>query len=344
MDFKTFLKSYDYKLPRELVALVPASPRDSARLLVYRRHSKKIEFATFRNLQTYLPKGAVLVFNETKVLPARFAVRKTTGGKIKLLYLNHHGGRVNVLCERRLEPGARLFVSERKFLTVLNKTGSVYSLTPSFSFTELKKILKVKGETPIPPYLRHTSLNNSQLRKVYQTVFAKSEGSAAAPTASLHFTKLLLKKLRVAGLSSQFVTLHVGLGTFAPLSEQAITTGKLHQEEYSISKNTAAFLNQAKKSGRPIVAVGTTVARTLESACVGGKLKKLKGATQLFIREGYRFKFCDGLITNFHVPKSSLLMLVAALVGRKKLLHIYRTAIKNNFRFFSFGDGMLICG
>jgi len=343
MDFKTFLKSYDYKLPRELVAQVPASPRDSARLLVYRRHSKKIEFDTFKSLAKYLPKGTVLVFNETKVLPARFAVRKTTGGKVKLLYLNYHGGRVNVLCERRLESGTRLFVSEKKFFTVLNKTGSVYALTPSFSFAELKKILNVKGEAPIPPYLRHTSLSDPQLRKVYQTVFAKNEGSAAAPTASLHFTKLLLKKLRVAGHTPQFVTLHVGLGTFAPLSEQAIQSGKLHQEEYFISESVAAFLNQAKKSGRPIIAVGTTTARTLESACIGGKIKKLKAATQLFIREGYRFKFCDGLITNFHVPKSSLLMLVAALIGREKLLKIYRTAIKNNFRFFSFGDGMLIC-
>lgn len=335
----------------------PANPRDSARLLVYRRKSGKIFFDTFRNLNEYLPEGAVLVFNQTKVLPARISARKATGGKVKLLYLQTRGREMEFLCEKKLPTGSKIYLSPKKYFVVSRKAGSSYFLRPSFSQAAFLKILKATGETPIPPYLRHTPLKEPALRKFYQTVFAKQEGSAAAPTASLHFTKPLLKKLRAAGHYIQFITLHVGLGTFASLTPQAIESGRLHQEKYSISKSTAKLLNQAKRSGRPIIAVGTTVARTLESAAVcrsgqpvgGGairnpacKIKRLEGGTSLFIREGYKFRFIDGLITNFHVPQSSLLMLVAAMIGRERLLKIYRSAIVKRFRFFSFGDGMLI--
>ena len=199
------------------------------------------------------------------------------------------------------------------------------------------------GNAPIPPYIKHTPLSSAELKKQYQTVFAKNSGSIAAPTASLDFTKRLLEKLRKTGISTQFVTLHVGLGTFAPLTEENITQGKLHKERYAIDSKTAAFLNRAKKEGRPIIAVGTTAVRALETASdKKGKLAKLSGETDIFIREGYRFRFTDGIITNFHVPRSSLLMLVSAFVGRERLFELYRKAMKKKFSFFSFGDGMLL--
>lgn len=205
------------------------------------------------------------------------------------------------------------------------------------------KLLAKYGETPIPPYLRHTTLSEKELRIKYQTVFARIPGSVAAPTASLHFTDRLLQKIKSAGLSIKFVTLDVNLGTFAPLLPEQVASKKLHREHYNIDNVTMSFLNKAKAQGRPIIAVGTTVARTLESAAkVKGKLSKSGGKTDLFISEGYKFNFVDGLITNFHVPRSSLLMLVAALIGRQKLFQLYNIAHHKGFKFFSFGDGILV--
>ena len=192
-------------------------------------------------------------------------------------------------------------------------------------------------------YIKHSPLSRNDLKEKYQSVFARKAGSIAAPTASLHFTQRLLKKIEKSGIKIRFVTLHVNLGTFAPLTEENVKTGRLHKEYYEIDKKTADFLNRQKKDSVPIIAVGTTTVRALESAVSGdGRLTKLKGATDLFIREGYQFKFADGIVTNFHVPKSSLMMLVASFTGREKLLELYREAVKKKFKFFSFGDGMLI--
>ncbi|MCL5435945.1 MAG: tRNA preQ1(34) S-adenosylmethionine ribosyltransferase-isomerase QueA [Patescibacteria group bacterium] len=342
MDINSKLGKYDYRLPKELIAQAPATPRDRARLFVYDRKARKVVFDRFANLAEHLPRNAVLVFNETKVLPARFVVKRATSGRVKLLYLASVGKNIEALSERRLLAGEKLYVSGKVFFTVIKKTGSVYTLRAPFDRSTLVDYLIRRGEAPIPPYLRHTVLSGAKLRRAYQTVFAKSPGSAAAPTASLHFTKGLMKKLRAAGFATKFVSLHVGLGTFAPLTATNLRRGKLHSEPYAIDKKTAAFLNRVKSEGRPIVAVGTTVVRTLESAASAGRLKKIHGSTRLFIRAGDKIKFVDCLITNFHVPRSSLMMLVSALTGRKKLLALYRLAVKNRFRFFSFGDGMLV--
>lgn len=353
------LKLYDYNLPPELIAQKPASPRDDSGLLVYRKSCElgahKICFDKFLNLDKYLPKNAVLVFNETKVLPARLELKKETGGKVKILYIGQGKNLYEFLADRKLNIGSKLLLNKNIVFEVVNKNGKTYLLKllqkpgiRSPASVDIFKILEKFGKTPIPPYIKNSPLSEKELRKEYQTIFAKQLGSVAAPTASLHFTKRVFAKLRKKGISVKFVTLHVNLGTFAPLTNENLKTKRLHKEFYNIDKKTAEFLDKAKKDGRPIIGVGTTVVRALESAVAlssrnrGFSLTRLSGKTQLFIEPGYKFKFIDGMVTNFHVPKSSLLMLVSALTGREKLLEIYQKAIDARFRFYSFGDGMLI--
>lgn len=340
---KNFLPNYDYSLPPQLIAQKPVSPRDSGRMLVYSRKSGEIKFDRFINLPKYLPSRAVLVFNQTKVIPARLVVQKETGGKAEILYVKTKGNTVYALSNKFLLPGTKLFFKRKLLFIVKQKKGKEYLLKPAFPVQKLSSVLLRHGKTPIPPYIKNTPLSEKALRKEYQSVFAKHNGSIAAPTASLHFTKRLLQKLKREGFDIAFVTLHVNLGTFAPLTENQLTEGKLHEEFYEIDSKTARFLNQAKKEGRSIIVVGTTVVRTLESAS-GAKsaLRKLSSSTDLFIQEGYQFRFVDGIITNFHVPRSSLMMLISAFVGRKTLLTMYQNAIKKKLKFFSFGDGMLI--
>lgn len=346
-DLEKILRDYDYNLPPELIAQEPAKPRDNARLLVFNKDSQKIKFDVFKNIAKYLPKDAVLVFNQTKVVPARLEIKKAGGGLAELLYIDYSNGLIKALSNRplketsyiRLVHGREL--EEYQFL-VSRREGKFYFLKPNFPISSIKNILQKCGKTPLPPYIKHSKLSERQRRKEYQTVFAKAGLSVAAPTASLHFTKALIAKIKKQGINVKFVTLNVNLGTFAPLKEENLKTGKLHLETYEVDKNTAKFLNQAKQSGKKIIAVGTTVVRTLESASINHQLKKLKGDTKLFIKPGYKFKMTDGIITNFHVPKSSLMMLVAAKTGRQNLLNAYQKAITKQMRFFSFGDGMLI--
>ena len=334
--------SYDYAVPETLIAKQPASPRDSSRLMVYDKTTGAISCDTFAHIANYLPKNAVLVFNQTKVLPARLTVIKPTGGKVDLLYVKKASNGIRVMANKKLDIGSKLTLTNALSFTVSGQEGKYYMLKPSFPIAKMESVLESHGQTPIPPYIKQSPLKEKDLRKKYQTVFAKRRGSVAAPTASLHFTDRLLKKIAASGIDIKFVTLHVNLGTFAPLTQEHIDTGALHAEAYAIDKKTAAFLNKAKQQGRPIIGSGTTVVRTLESATQNGALKRLAGETRIFIREGYRFKFIDGMVTNFHVPQSSLLMLVAALVGKDRLFELYRLAIKHKFRLFSFGDGMLI--
>jgi len=351
-NLEKILKLYNYNLPKELIAQEPASPRDNSRLLVYNKKEKKITFDKFYNLHKYIPQNAVLVFNETKVLPARLELKKETGGMVKILYLGQKNNLIEVLADRKLEVGAKLFLfamrsfskvgNNKEIFKVVGKNDKSYFLKFTDKKKDIYEILQKYGKTPIPPYIKNSQLSEKQLKEKYQTIFAKQLGSVAAPTASLHFTKRVFTKLKKKGVDIKFVNLNVGLGTFAPLTEDNLKTKKLHKEFYSINKDTSYFLNKAKKQSRPIIGVGTTVVRTLESAARGNKLMKLSGQTQLFIEENYKFQFIDGMITNFHVPKSSLLMLVSALVSRKELLNIYNKAIEQKFRFFSFGDGMLI--
>ncbi len=343
MKKSAILERYEYAFPEELIAQVPAQPRDSAGLLVYDRILKTTVLDTFRNLASHLPVKSVLVFNRTKVIPARLWCRKETGGKVQVFYIRHDAKHIFALCDRQLEQDARVILNTKIQFTVHGREGALYVLKPEFTIASIMSVLEKYGATPIPPYIKHSPLSERRLRSEYQAVFAKTIGSVAAPTASLHFTPRLLASLKKAGHTVLFVTLHVGLGTFAPLTAQQFAQGRLHEEFFDIDTKTARALQEAKKSGRKIIAVGTTVARTLESASdKKGRLVKLRGMTDIFIREGYAWRFVDSLITNFHVPKSSLMMLVASLVGRTQLLKLYRYAIAQRMRFFSFGDGMLI--
>jgi len=341
-SFKKLLHQYDYKLPPEQIAQTPAKPRDSAQLLVYNRASGRITHDTFRHLVKYLPPKSIIVVNQTKVIPARLPVKRSTGGVVRLLITQWQHSPLIALADRALKNGEELSVDGQHTFTVLKKQGSEYQLQPSFSIQHMPKLLKQYGAMPLPPYLRHSPLSEKQRQEQYQTVFARQLGAVAAPTASLHFTPRLLKQLRAAGHAIVPVTLHVGLGTFAPLTPEQVQSGQLHAEYYQIDNAAAKKLMAAKKAGRTIIAVGTTVARTLESASDShGRLSKLVGETDIFIRPGYKWQFVDSLITNFHVPQSSLLMLVAALVGLT-WAKLYQEAIKQHYRFFSFGDGMLI--
>ena len=337
----SIIDKYNYEFPSELIAQKPAHPRDSAKLLIYNRKTKGVNFDIFRNIGKYLPKDTVLVLNETKVLPARFEVTKVTGGKIKLLYLNGDKNIFSALSPRKLNPGEVLKFRSKE-ITVTKVLEDGYRFKAANKNFDIRKELEKYGDAPLPPYIKNSPLTKSEIKKEYQTVFAKKYGSVAAPTASLHFTKKLLTSLKEQGIKEEKVTLHVGLGTFATITEENIREGKLHSEYYEIGENVAGKLLSAKNHGSKIIPVGTTALRTLESAFVGGKFETLSGETDIFIKEGDKLKFADGLITNFHVPKSSLIMLVAALIGRGKTLELYNLAIKNKFRLFSFGDAMLI--
>lgn len=341
--FDTLLEKYDYELPESYIAQNPVTPRDSAKLLVYDRATEQSSVSTFKDLVRFLPKNSVIIFNKTKVIPARLALKKPTGGIVSILFLGIKGKNIRVLANKKLTENIKLVLNSKIQFLVVAKNENEYLLSPSFSIDTLFDVLEKYGTTPIPQYIKHTSLNEQKLRREYQTVFAKSQGSVAAPTAALHFTKELLEKIKNAGHEIYFITLHVNLGTFAKLTEEHVKTGKLHKEYYEIDTDVAAALNSARKSGKTIIAVGTTVVRTLESASIDtGTLEKLSGTTDLFITEQSPLKFVTSIITNFHVPKSSLLMLVAAFVGQEKLFELYRIAQEKKFRFFSFGDGMFV--
>lgn len=359
MNLETELAKYDYAVNPDQIAETPAHPRDSAKLLVYDRTTGSEVEDTFLHLDQYLKSGTLLVLNDTKVVPARLPCFLPTGGKVELLWVGEEKSKhvFRALSPRGLDVGATLEFGSLT-VTVLAKEASIYTFSHTGSSARFRATMMKTGTTPIPPYLKHTSLKERELRKEYQTIFAKREGSVAAPTASLHFTKRLFAKLRKKGVRIAYVTLHVNLGTFAPLTDEHLKSGTLHSEWYEIPPATQRAIARAKKSGHPVIPVGTTALRTLESASpvlgrsdlprshVLGRSDLPKrgvvGTTSLFIREGYEFKVADGLITNFHVPRSSLLMLVAALVGRTKILQLYANAVRRGFRFYSFGDGMLI--
>lgn len=342
-SFHDELRLYDYAFPQELIANAPANPRDSAKLLVFDRETKKTDWATFADIGKFLPSNSVLVLNQTKVIPARLRVTKQTGGTVDILSLGTTAMGMSVLSNKKLTIGEYLKLDDQRGFTVVSHEPKKWLLKPDFPVDQLQEILEQHGTMPLPPYIKDSPLSESELREQYQTVFAKNPGSIAAPTASLHFTEELLKSLQESGITLAYVTLHVHLGTFASLTEEQWETGILHVESYSIDPDAVRLLESSKKEGKKIVAVGTTALRTLESASDrNGKITAPEGTTTLFIREGYDFKMVDGLITNFHVPKSSLLMLVSAFAGRETILDLYRKAIEKKFKLFSFGDGMLI--
>ncbi len=338
------VKDFYFDLPQELIAQDPLEDRSSSRLLVLDKKTGEIEHHTFRDIVSYLKKGDCLVINDTKVIPARlFGVKEDTQAKIEVLLLKR---KENDIWETLVKPGKKA-----KPGTVISfgdglLKGTVVDVIEDgnrliqFSYEGIfEEILDQLGQMPLPPYITHQLKDKNR----YQTVYAKHEGSAAAPTAGLHFTKELLKEIEDMGVTIAHVTLHVGLGTFRPVKVDNVLDHHMHSEFYVVEEEEAKKVNNAKKNGGRVICVGTTSCRTVESATgEDGILKAGSGWTDIFIYPGYRFKILDGLITNFHLPESTLVMLVSALAGRDHVLHAYEEAIKERYRFFSFGDATLI--
>lgn len=320
------LNSYNYYLPPELIAQSPAKPRDHSRLLILNRKTNKIIHDYFYHLPNYLTKGDVLVFNNSKVIPARLFGHKETGGKIEIFLLKKIKENIwECLTKGKIKEQQKIILPKNFIATVQQKNSDG---TCKIKFNK-KNILSI-GQTPTPPYIK----KKSNLQE-YQTVYAKKDGSVAAPTAGFHFTKSLLTKLKKKGVQLEYVTLHVGLGTFLPVKENNITKHQMHTEYFSINKKIRERIKKAHQEKRRVIAVGTTSCRTLESA-------NCHGATNIFIYPGYKFQNIDAMITNFHLPKSTLLMLVSALAGRSKIKKAYQEAVQKKYRFYSFGDAMLI--
>lgn len=338
-DFE--LKSYDFDLPQELIAERPVPDRHSSRLLVYNEATGEVTHSTFSELPIFLPAHSTLVFNRSRVFPCRLIGKKSSGGEVEvfLLSLVHSGGLYPAMIRasgKRKAGEEYIFGDLRISLEEVVGDGT-FLVRPSLTPEGLLPVLEQIGKIPIPPYIRGGESDESD-KLTYQTVFARETGSVAAPTAGLHFSEELLGRLESEGHKLATVTLHVGAGTFAPVKSENILEHKMHEELYSLDAENLKTVNEANFR----VAVGTTTLRTLESAWDGEKVAGGSGATSIFLHPGKPVHSIDALITNFHLPKSSLLMLVSALIGRQKVLEIYREAIERRYRFFSYGDGMLI--
>ena len=332
---------FDYDLPQELIAQHPMEPRDHSRLLVVDKKTGEIEHKHFYDLVNYLKPGDVLVFNDTRVIPARLHGTKDTGAHVEVFLLTRRDANdweVLVRPGKKLQVGAKIHFSDELSCEVIEHTdfgGRVVRFKYDGIFEE---ILDRLGETPLPPYITAPLEDKER----YQTVYNRERGSAAAPTAGLHFTKELLQKIKDIGCEEVFVTLHVGLGTFRPVSEAKIEDHKMHKEFYTVSQEAADAVNKAKAEDRRIIAVGTTAVRTLEAAGADGQLHAGSSWTNIFIYPGYKFRLVDDLVTNFHLPQSTLLMLVSTLSTREIMLQTYKKAVEEKYRFFSFGDAMFI--
>ncbi len=337
------LSDFDYELPEELIAQTPVEPRDASRLMVLDPVKKTIAHRHFFELQNFLTSGDTLIFNDTRVIPARLIGRKEpTGARVEVLLLRRIEGDA---WETLVKPGKKALrgtmirFSDELSCEVTGHTDFGGRLVTFHYQGIFEEILERLGETPLPPYI-HEKLED---RERYQTVYSRESGSAAAPTAGLHFTPELLEKLKKAGVNLGFLTLHVGLGTFRPVKTEHIEEHVMHSEYYSISEETAKLIRETKAAGKRVVAVGTTSIRTLESAAVEkNEIFGKSGETVIFIYPGYEFKIVDAVVTNFHLPKSTLIMLISAFAGRDFTLEAYREAVKEKYRFFSFGDAMFI--
>ena len=335
---------FDYYLPESQIAQTPVEPRDSSRMLVFDREKDQVYHKHFYDIKSFLKPGDVLVRNNTKVLPARMFGYTKNGGKVEVLLLKRFNlteWEVLVKPGKKAKPGVVLTLSNELSLEVLETIEESGSRKVKFIYDGVfEDIISKLGEMPLPPYITE-KLKNQQR---YQTVYATHDGSAAAPTAGLHFTNELLEEIKAMGVTVVDVLLHVGLGTFRPVKVDDVKNHHMHKEYYEVSKESAEIINKAKREGRRIIAVGTTSVRTLESATnEKGEVIPSKAETDIFIYPGYKFKCVDALITNFHLPKSTLIMLVSALSTRERILEIYNTAVKEKYRFFSFGDCMFIC-
>lgn len=343
------MSDYTYSLPPELIAHEPITPRDSSRLLVYSTATDEVFIDTFSHLARYIPAHALMVLNDTRVVPARLECTKITGGTVRILFLFNEWDRkgpIRGLPDRGIKVGDTLYVRQRPIIRALSQHNEEFTFELVVSPSEFDGLCHNHGTTPLPPYI-HSTLSEAESRTRYQTVFADKPASVAAPTASLHFTENVFQSLAEKGIDRTYVTLHVGRGTFAPVSEGALTSGRLHTEPISVSVESAQKICAARKDGRTIVAVGTTAMRSLESVqeCIM-QGKEYDGDTSLFIKPPYTFKVANALITNFHLANTSLLMLVDAFLQSKSAKRswrdLYEIAIKEQFRFYSFGDAMLI--
>lgn len=338
------VKDFYFDLPQELIAQDPLEDRSASRLLVLNKHTGRVTHRHFRDIKEYLKPGDCLVINDTKVIPARlFGRKEDTGAVIELLLLKR---RENDVWETLVKPGKKAKVGTKlifgdgilcgEILDVVEEGNRLIQFQYEGIFEE---ILDQLGEMPLPPYITHKLKDKNR----YQTVYAKHEGSAAAPTAGLHFTPELLQRVKEMGVKIAHVTLHVGLGTFRPVKVEDVAEHHMHSEFYVVEQEQAALVNETKRNGGRVICVGTTSCRTLESATdEEGKLQAGSGWTEIFIYPGYQFKIMDGLITNFHLPESTLLMLVSAFAGKEKIMAAYKEAVRERYRFFSFGDAMFI--
>ena len=338
------VKDYDYDLPEELIAQDPLEDRSSSRLMVLDRQTGDVEHRHFTDILEYLHPGDCLVINNTKVIPARlFGVKEDTQAKIEVLLLKRKENDIwetLVKPGKKAKPGTKLVFGDGLLTAEVVDVVEEGNRLIQFHYDGIfEEILDQLGQMPLPPYITHQLKDKNR----YQTVYAKYDGSAAAPTAGLHFTKELLQKVKDMGVDIAEVTLHVGLGTFRPVKVENVLDHHMHSEFYMVSQEAADKINRAKESGHRVIAVGTTSTRTLEAAAdENGRLHETSGWTEIFIYPGYQFKVIDALITNFHLPQSTLVMLVSALAGREHVLHAYEIAVKERYRFFSFGDSMMI--
>lgn len=336
------LSDFMYDLPEERIAQTPVEPRDHSRLMVVHRRDHSIEHKHFYDIIDYLNAGDVLVVNETRVIPARLIGEKPTGGACEILLLKQLAPKkweTIVRPGKKLRPGAQVIFGGGKLVATIAATTETGGRIVDFECEgPMEAALDELGEMPLPPYI-HEKLQNKER---YQTVYAKHEGSAAAPTAGLHFTPELLQRIREKGVDIVPVLLHVGLGTFRPVKVENLDEHEMHSEYFEVSEEAARRINAARDRGCRVIAVGTTSVRTLESAAENGRLTPKRGDTQIFIRPGYQYQMVDALITNFHLPGSTLVMLVSALYDRERILEAYKIAVEEKYRFFSFGDAMLI--
>lgn len=336
---------FDFDLPERLIAQVPLKERDASRLMVLDKKTGDITHSSFKHIIDFLNPGDLLVLNDTRVLPARlFGIKEETGAKVEVLLLKQEEGDVwetLVKPAKRVKKGTVLTFGDGRLTAVCKEELDHGGRKIEFRYEGIfYEVLDSLGEMPLPPYIKE-QLDDKER---YQTVYSKKQGSAAAPTAGLHFTEEILKELEEKGVQIAFITLHVGLGTFRPVSADNVEEHDMHAEFYEMTEETAAILNRVKEDGGRIISVGTTSTRTLETIASenDGRFKEARGWTSIFIYPGYTFKAIDGMITNFHLPKSSLIILVSALAGREHILSAYRTAVEHEYRFFSFGDAMLI--
>lgn len=332
-----------YDLPEELIAQTPVEPRNSSRLMVLPRNGGKIEHKHFYNLPEFLKPGDCLVLNNTRVLPARlYGTRADTGAVVEFVLLRQHG---NKLWEclagpgKKAKTGYKFRFSDKLTATVTDVLEDGNRMIEFACEGDFFAVLDEVGQMPLPPYIKEKLKDKER----YQTVYSKDAGSAAAPTAGLHFTKEMLESIKAMGVNIAYVTLHVGLGTFRPVKVEDVTQHKMHTEHYYIPEDAAKTINETRKNGRRVICVGTTSCRTVESCAKKyGEIKECSGDTDIFIYPGFEFKCMDGLITNFHLPESTLIMLVSAFAGYDNVMNAYNTAVKERYRFFSFGDAMLI--